>query len=71
MSDGEWLSGKNDHNRQRQARRRASGDAGKGDQSRISNTNKFRLGMRLIQLAEEGSKDSDEYRKTLNAWRNA
>lgn len=70
-NEGDWLSGRSDHKRQMQARRRMSGEAGKGDQSRITNTNKYRLGMRLIQLSEEGSKDTDEYRKTLSAWRKA
>lgn len=69
--EGDFLSGKSNHKRQMQARRRMSGEAGKGDSSRITNTSKYRLGMRLIQLSEEGSTDTDEYRKTLNAWRKA
>jgi len=69
--ENDWLSGKEKHNKQKQARRRMSGDAGKGDASRITNLTKFRLGFDLQKLADAGLKDSDEYRATLNAWRNA
>ena len=68
MSDG-W---DNPHfKKQKQHRRRMSGEAGKGSARRNENNNKFRLGMRLLELSDAGQKDTEEYRKTLNAWRNA
>jgi hypothetical protein len=48
-----------------------SGQYGKGDNRRTENSEKFRLGMRLIQLADADKKDTDEYNETLKAWRNA
>ncbi len=57
--------------RQKAARRRMSGQYGKGDKRRTENAEKFRLGMRLIELSDAGKKDTDEYNETLKAWRNA
>ncbi len=48
---------------------RMRGGAGKGDAPRTENLNKFRLGMRLIQLSDEGKRDTQEYEDTLKAWR--
>ena len=52
-------------------KRAANGNGGKGDWNRTGNTPKFRLGMELIRIAEEHGNDSPEYRKALEAWRNA
>ena len=72
MSDDEqWLRNDKAQKRQRDRRRKLSGEAGKGDEWRTTNMNKFRLGMRLIQLVDEGKKETKEYAATLKAWRNA
>lgn len=71
MDDESFLSGDKSHRRQQDRRRRLSGEAGKGDAWRTTDMNKFRLGMRLIQLAEAGKKDTKEYKATLKAWRSA
>ena len=55
----------------RHADRLRGNNYGKGDKRRTENTEKFRLGMRLIQLVDEGKKDTDEYNETLKAWRSA
>lgn len=72
MADSEDF-GLNDRRQkqQRDKRRRLSGEAGKGDAWRTTDMNKFRLGMRLIELAEAGKKNTKEYKATLKAWRSA
>tara|TARA_Y100001973_G_C5066524_1_gene265332 strand:- start:274 stop:555 length:282 start_codon:yes stop_codon:yes gene_type:complete len=47
------------------------GGAGKGDMDRTSNQTKYELGMELIRIAKEHGKDSNEYKETLKAWREA
>lgn len=51
--------------------RSVNGQGGKGDWNRTGNNAKYRLGMELIRIAEEHGNDSPEYRKALEAWRNA
>jgi len=55
----------------RHADRLRGNNYGKGDGRRTENTNKFRLGFRLIELKDAGKEDTAEYRATLKAWRNA
>ena len=45
--------------------------AGKGDARRPVNETRYSLGLELIKLAKEKGQDSKEYKKALEAWRNA
>ena len=57
---------------QKAAADRLRGSAyGKGDARRNENNEKFRLGMRLIELSDAGKRKTKEYDETLKAWRNA
>jgi len=44
---------------------------GKGDKRRPTNESAFSLGMKLVKIADKHGKDSDEYRATEKAWREA
>ena len=55
----------------RHADRLRGNNYGKGDARRNENSEKFRLGMRLIELSDAGKKDTKEYEATLKLWRNA
>lgn len=48
-----------------------SWDGGKGDIDRSTHTRPYQLGMELIKVADEFGKDSPEYKKTYDAWREA
>ena len=68
--------GSDPHSRRQQNKRMrmsrsVNGQGGKGDWNRTGNNAKYRLGMELIRIAEEHGNDSPEYRKALEAWRNA
>lgn len=44
---------------------------GKGDIDRSSHTKPYQLGMELIEVSEKYGRDSPEYKKTYDAWREA
>lgn len=56
---------------QRHADRLRGSNYGKGDKRRPENLSRYRLGMRLIQLVDEGKRDTQEYSDTLQLWRTA
>ena len=56
---------------QKAARRRMSGQAGKGSTRRPTNETAYSLGLRLINVADEHGKDSEEYKTALKEWRDA
>ena len=57
--------------KQKAARRRMSGQAGKGSTRRPTNETAYSLGLRLINVADEHGKDSEEYKTALKEWRDA